>query len=634
LRKVCQDGILIQEAKNKRVISAFISQISKMSATDTLNTTAVAGMGAVMQTVGVFFRVWAPNATEVFVAGTFNDFNKEALPLENEGNGFWAALVPEAKTGDEYKYFLKTPFGGFFRNDPYARAVTNSVGNSIIYDPSAFDWGDVAYDFPSWNKLVIYELHTGTFNVKVEGTPGDMYGVIEKLPYLKELGINAIEVMPPFEFPGGFSWGYNPAQPFAIESEYGGPDAFKSLVKAAHEHGIAVILDVVYNHFGPSDLDIWQFDGWKENDKGGIYFYNDWKSTTPWGDTRPDYGRNEVRQYIRDNALMWLEEYRVDGLRMDMIPYIRSVHGEEDEGNLLHDGLSLLQWINSEVAEKFPWKLTIAEDLHGLDSITNRVGEGDGLGFGAQWDADFVHPVRQAIIAPEDGERSMAAMEKALMSQYSGHPYTRIVYTESHDEVANGKARVAEEIADRDVNNWYSKKRASLGIAMVMTAPGIPMIFQGSELLEGRWFSDTDPVDWSRLKQFSGYMKLHRDLIRLRLNYDGLTEGLAGNNTEVIRVDDEKKLLIFQRWMDGGPGDTTLVVLNFSGNGYDDYRVGTPAEGLWKIRFNSDWEGYDKEFSDHTSLDTEATGEECDGYPASANISVAPYTALILSQDK
>jgi 1,4-alpha-glucan branching enzyme len=606
-----------------------------MKSADTLSPQpAVAGMGAVIQEKGIFFRVWAPNATEVFVAGTFNKFEKTAMPLQSEGNGFWAGLVENANTGDEYKYFLKTPFGEFMRNDPYARAVTNSVGNSIVYDPAAFDWGDVSYDFPSWNKLVIYELHTGTFNVKVEGKPGDMYSIIEKLPYLKGLGINAIEVMPPFEFPGGFSWGYNPAQPFAIESEYGGPDGFKNLVKAAHEIGIAVILDVVYNHFGPSDLDIWQFDGWQENDKGGIYFYNDWKSATPWGDTRPDYGRNEVRQYIRDNAMMWLEEYRVDGLRMDMIPYIRNVNGEEDEGGMLHDGLSLLQWINSEIAEKFPWKLTIAEDLHGLDSITNRVGQDDGLGFGAQWDADFVHPVREAIIAPEDGDRSMEAMEKALMSQYSGHPYTRVVYTESHDEVANGKARVVEEIADQDVNNWYSKKRASLGIAMVMTAPGIPMIFQGSELLEGRWFSDTDPIDWKRLKKFSGYMNLHRDLIHLRLNYDGKTEGLSGNNTEVIRVDEEKKLLIFQRWMDGGAGDTTLVVLNFSGNAYDNYRVGMPAEGLWKVRFNSDWEGYDKEFSDYTSLDTEATGEECDGYPFSANIAVAPYTALILSQEK
>ncbi len=139
--------------------------------------------------------------------------------------------------------------------------------------------------------------------------------MIAKLPYLCDLGVNAVEIMPPMEFAGGYSWGYNPANLFAIEREYGGPSGFKAFVAAAHAQGIAVIFDVVYNHFGPSDLDLWQFDGWSENGKGGVYFYNDGRSWTPWGDTRPDYGRSEVRQFIRDNALLWLERYRVDGLR-------------------------------------------------------------------------------------------------------------------------------------------------------------------------------------------------------------------------------------------------------------------------------------------------------------------------------
>jgi 1,4-alpha-glucan branching enzyme len=594
----------------------------------------VNGMGAIVQPTGVFFRVWAPNATEVSVVGSFNNFEKDKNQLQGEGNGFWAGLIDGAKNNDEYKYVLQTPSGELYRNDPYARLVTSSVGNSVVYDHTTFEWGDTPYDMPTWNKLVIYELHTGTFNVKEEGKPGDMYGVIEKLPYLRDMGINVIEVMPPFEFPGGYSWGYNPSQPFAIESEYGGPNAFKALVKAAHEHGIAVILDVVYNHFGPSDLDIWQFDGWNDNGKGGIYFYNDWRSETPWGDTRPDYGRNEVRQYIRDNAIMWLEEYRVDGLRMDMIPYIRNVHADEDPGSTLEDGLSLLRWINSEISEKFPWKLTIAEDLHGLDMITNPVGQEGGLGFGAQWDADFVHPVRKALIAQDDSDRNMNAIEMSLMSQYSGNPYKRVIYTESHDEVANGKARVAEEIADGDVNNWYSKKRASLGIAMVLTAPGIPMIFQGHELLEDKWFSDSDPIEWIRLKEFNGFVNLHRDLIKLRLNYNNNTEGLSGMSTQIIRVDNDKKLLAFQRWSQGGKGDVTIVILNFNANGYTDYRIGLPESGLWKIRFNSDWVGYDQEFGDFESFDTEATEGECDGLPFNASVAIAPYSAIILSQDR
>ena len=594
----------------------------------------VGGMGAITHEGGVFFRVWAPNATSVGVIGGFNKWKDGVNALEHEENGYWGGNVPKAKVGDEYKFILDTPSGKLQRNDPYGKQMTNSIGNSIVYDSNAFDWGDDNFQMPSWNNLVVYELHVGTFNVKEEGKPGDFYGVIEKLDYLKELGINSIEVMPPFEFPGDFSWGYNPAYPFSIESAYGSADAFKALVKAAHEKGIAVILDVVYNHFGPTDMDIWQFDGWNENNKGGIYFYNDWRATTPWGDGRPDYGRPEVRQYIRDNAMMWVEEFRVDGLRMDMIPYIRNVNSDENPNTTLQEGISLLRWINGEIAEKYPWKLTIAEDLHGLDSITNHIGEDGGLGFGSQWDADFVHPVREALITQEDSGRIMENVCMAVLNKYSNDAFKRVVYTESHDEVANGKARVAEEIASDSVNNWYSKKRASLGVALTLTTAGIPMLFQGQELLEDKWFSDTDPIDWKRLKKFNGYNKLHRDLILLRRNFNNNTEGLTGQNTEIIRVDEERKILAFHRSNIGGKGDSTVVVLNFSSNSYEDYVIGMPQEGVWKLRLNSDWEGYDKEFGNLSSTDSEATQGEYDNLPFNSSISVAPYTALIFSQDR
>jgi len=147
--------------------------------------------------------------------------------------------------------------------------------------------------------------------------------------------------------------------------------AFKRFVTRAHEHHIAVILDVVYNHLGPSDLDLWQFDGWSENNRGGIYFYNDDRAHTPWGDTRPDYGRGEVRQYLLDNARMWLEEYHVDGLRFDGTVYIRTPTARQRRPA---DGWSLLQAINSLVAEKFPGRITIAEDLQNNKWLTKDVG--------------------------------------------------------------------------------------------------------------------------------------------------------------------------------------------------------------------------------------------------------------------
>jgi len=248
--------------------------------TEKTRTTAMhAGMGATPTSEGVTFRVWAPHAEKIYVIGSFNDWNETATPLVSEQNGCWSIDVPGAKQGDEYRYMIHTPVDWklppLSRIDPYARNVTNAAGNGIIYAAQAFDWGDwgdKTFPMATGNELVIYEMHVGTFNVKEKGHSGTFESAIEKFPYLKELGINAIEVMPIVEFAGDFSWGYNPAHPFAVESIYGGPDALKLFVKAAHEQGIAVIVDVVYNHFGPGDLDLWQFDGWSENGKGGSTF--------------------------------------------------------------------------------------------------------------------------------------------------------------------------------------------------------------------------------------------------------------------------------------------------------------------------------------------------------------------------
>jgi 1,4-alpha-glucan branching enzyme len=599
-----------------------------LTKTKTTPATQIGGMGSIVHDQGVFFRVWAPHAEKVYVIGDFNKWKDDKDELHPEENGYWGGNIGKAKVGDAYKYVLHTMDGQKLqRNDPYARSVTNSVGNSLIYDPTSFDWEDDDFKIPNWNELIIYELHIGTFNVTEEGKPGTFASATERLLYLKALGINAVEVMPPFEFAGDYSWGYNPAHPFAIESAYGGPDAFKEFIKACHKNGIAVIVDVVYNHFGPTDMDIWQFDGWHENDKGGIYFYNDWRSTTPWGDTRPDYGRAEVRQYIRDNALMWLEEYRCDGLRMDMIPYIRNVHADESEAHNIPEGYTLLQWINGEVAQKYPHKITIAEDLHGNDFVTNAVQHG-GCGYGSQWDADFVHPIRETVISMSDDDRNMDTVLHALTRCYSGDAFKRVVYTESHDEVANGKARVTEEIADQDVNNYYSKKRSILGVALALTAPGIPMLFQGQELLEDKWFSDTDPLDWNRFSEFKGITKLFRDLIKLRLNAFGETKGLTGQNIDFLHLNNETKVVAYHRSMQGGPGDSVVVAMNFRDQAHENYEIPFPNAGLWKIRFNSDWGGYDEEFNDHHVYDLEVRQTERGN---SALVSVGNYSIVIYS---
>ena len=599
---------------------------------DATTTKQYAGMGATCFEEGVFYRVWAPHAESVSVVGSFNNWDENANPLHPEENGVWGALLENSKEGDEYKFYLQTPSGTFMRNDPYALKVTNSAGNCIVYNQNSFDWQESDFNIPAWHEIVVYELHIGTFNVTKENEPGTFYTAIERLPYLKEMGFNAIELMPCSEFPGSRSWGYNPSNPYAIESDYGGPDGLKAFVKAAHESGIAVILDVVYNHFGPSDLDLWRFDGWQENDGGGIYFYNDWKAETPWGKTRPDYGRNEVRQYIHDNALMWLKDYRVDGLRMDMVPYMRNVKADGNPDNDIKEGMTLIQWISDDIRQQFPNRITIAEDMHSLAFITNPTKDG-GLGYGSQWDANFVHTIRDAVITPNDEDRDINKVVEAITFRYNLDSFQRIIYTESHDEVANGQARVAEEIAADDVNNWYSKKRAALGVALVLTSPGIPMIFQGQPLLEDKWFSDNDPIDWSRLEKFSGYAMLHKEIIHLRRNWFGVTAGLQGQNVEIIRGDNERKVIVMHRWQHGGPKDSVVVAINLSHEKYDDYKIGFPAKGLWNLRFNSDDQKYDPEFSNFAIHDIDAQEGEYDNMPAFASLTLPAYTVLIFSQE-
>ena len=317
--------------------------------------------------------------------------DRHVLQRDEDGaSDTWSADIDGVAPGAEYRFTIRTPDGDLSRLDPYARQVTNSVGNAVVYDPAAFDWGDHAFQMPACDDLVIYELHVGTFAAG-EDRRGDFDRAIRRLPYLRDLGISAVQVMPPFEFAGDVSWGYNPAHLFAIESGYGGPDAFKRFIKAAHEHGIAVIVDVVYNHLGPSDLDLWRFDGWSEGDGGGIYFYNDERALTPWGATRPDYGRGEVRTFLRDSALTWLEEFQCDGLRFDSTVYIRAVDGDRDRRSARPTAGRSWPGSTTRSTARQPWKLTIAEDIQNDQSLVAPTAEG-GAGFDAQWDAGVPSP--------------------------------------------------------------------------------------------------------------------------------------------------------------------------------------------------------------------------------------------------
>ncbi len=593
------------------------------------------GMGTILYAGGAAFRVWAPFASSVCVAGTFNAWSPTANPFASEGNGYWSVEVPGVKVGDEYQFVISNGTQPLiWHKNPYASSVVNSSGNAIVHDPN-FDWTGDNFTMPAWNELVIYEMHVGTFNDAPGSGPGTFDEIIPKLSYLADLGINAIQIMPVAEFAGDYSWGYNPSQPFAVESAIGGPQGLYQFIKAAHAEGIAVILDVVYNHCGPGDLDLWRFDDWTDwNHNGGIYFYDDARAQTAWGGTRPDYGRGEVRQYLRDNALFWLNKYRLDGLRFDSVVNIRNRNGNNDDpANDLPEGWSLLQWINDEIRVSQPWKITIAEDLQNNEWITKSTGAG-GAGFGSQWEASFVHPIRQAIIAANDGDRDLFAVRNALYHRYNSDAVQRVIYTESHDEDANGHQRVPEEIWPGNAGSWFSRKRSTLGAALVFTAPGIPMIFQGQEFLESGYFKDTTPLDWSKLGTYAGIHTLYRDLIRLRRNWFNQTAGLRGQNLNVYHVNNEDKLMAFHRWENGGPGDDVVVVANFANRSYDSYSLGFPRAGWWRVRFNSDWQGYSSDYGNQLGYDTEAGAGSQDGMAFQANVGIGPYSVLILSQDR
>ncbi len=539
------------------------------------------------------FAVWAPHADGCQLLtwmprreGNWTRDDPDAsTPMEPTEDGWWFvdAVGP---VGTEYLFELRLGDEVLRRLDPRARGVTNSVGRSLVCAPF-LDWTDDGFEARPLNEWVIYELHPGTFG-------GDLDGVVAHLDHLEALGVTAIELMPVAEFAGDLSWGYNPAMPYAVESSYGGPHALCRLVDAAHARGMAVILDVVYNHLGPSDLDLWRFDGWSEGDGGGIYFYNDDRAATPWGATRPDYGRGEVRTYLIDNARMWLGEYHLDGLRLDSTTNIRNRGGGGDPFADLEDGWRFLTELTSTLRAEFPRAVLIAEDLLADPRVTAPVDAG-GLGFHLQWAAEFVHPVRAALMEIDDFHRDMGGVVGAVVGGPDGG--ARVVYTESHDEVANGQTRMPAEI-DRDAPGAVHAIRRSVAGGVLMTAAlGVPMIFQGQEWAEEDWFDDSVEVRWQRREERAGLVTLWGDLVRLRTGADDRAPALRGDRVEAWHRDG---VVVVRRWGLGGAEAACLAVVNLTGV---ERRVELPeSDAGWTLVFAADWSGYHDSGEDRTEV--------------------------------
>jgi 1,4-alpha-glucan branching enzyme len=526
-----------------------------------------------------------------------------------EGGWWWADSA--AAPGTEYLLHLRTGDVEVTRIDPRARQVTNSVGRAVITaDPAEHEWTDDGFVARPINEWVIYEIHPGTFAGSLDDAAG-------RLQHLADLGVTAVELMPVAEFAGDQSWGYNTALPFAVESSYGGPGAMRRFVDTAHSLGIAVVVDVVYNHLGPSDLDLWRFDGWSQGggeDGGGIYFYGDWRAETPWGATRPDYGRPEVRRFLIDNALMWIEEYHVDGLRLDSTVNIRNAHGHGGGDGDLEDGWSFLQELTSAVHDRHPHAVMIAEDLQDDPRIVAPVDAG-GLGFDLQWSAAFVHTVRAALVELSDEHRDLDAVAAAVTG--GDDRGARVVYTESHDEVANGRTRVPAEIDPDDPTSAHAFRRSAAGAMLAIASPGVPMLFQGQEWGDEDWFDDARDLAWDRLAERHGVARLWGDLIRLRTGADDRAGGLRGDQVACERRGPDGSVLVIRRWGIGGPDTATVAIVNLGAQPVDGIDLGLSETG-WRCVFSSDWAGYHESGSDTETL------------PAPALAAVAPYGAALM----
>jgi 1,4-alpha-glucan branching enzyme len=548
---------------------------------------------------GVTFRVWLPGAASVHVAGSFNGWNTTANPLvlESATSGVWSVDVAAARTNDSYKYVVN---GSLWRTDPRSRVLqAGGNNNSLVAPTNGFDWGADSASVTNARDLVIYEAHVGTF----AGPGGTFASFTNRLGVLAELGVSAIELMPINEYPTATSWGYNPAYPFAVERDYGTPDDLRRLVRQGHRQGMVFFMDVVHNHWdGNSSL--WESDGTSP----GPYFYDSDPYTWTWWGPRPDYGRPEVRAFIEDSLRMWLDEYHISGFRWDAPKHILYTTNNV----FIPDGLLMVTNALRMMATDYTGIWNIAEDTKEIS------------GFDYHWDLGFAWELKSVLTQGSDSNRDMPTVARNV----AGTP-GRIIFTESHDTTGdlNNGERLPVAIHSAEPEGYYARKRSQLGMALVMTSPGTPMVWQGQEVLETNQFSDTRPMDWARTNRQAGNWRLYRDLIRLRRNLDGVSGGLLGAATSAYQVDNVNKLIAYSRRDEGGAAADVVVVANFANTVRSNFPVQFPAAGAWYALFNSDSTDYADDYGDVGSVEVAAAGE-----PPTGAVTIGRYSALVFSQ--
>lgn len=583
---------------------------------------AKAPLGATVSAGAATFTVWAPSAKAVSLQGDFTTMPIAMTRLPPRESGLFSVRVAGARAGQRYRFLITAPDDSvLLRLDPYGRQVKD--GQSVLVDPAAYAWTSPPYTRPGKNTLVVYELHVGSFSCPTDPARCGFASIVERLDTLRDLGVNVLELMPASSHGSTRGWGYNPHSYFAPHAPYGSPDELRGLVDQAHSRGLSVVMDMVYNHYdGWKKAPLYCFDG-ACTDNSGVYFFSDPKyKSTPWG-PRFDYPRKEVADFIVDNVLFWRREYRIDGFRWDSVSNIRAIDGMGS----VPGGIALLRRANSE-SRKLPGALLIAEDLKGYAGVTDAIDSG-GLGFDTQWDGGFHWAVTQAVSGSSDGARNIYAVRDALGGRYNGDPFQRVIYSESHDTVGNSGTRLPSQIDPADPGSWAARKRSLLAAGILLSAPGVPMLFAGQEFLSvGRFADPPAPLDWSRASGHSRIVDFYRDAIALRRNLAGTSAGLTGSDIQVFHVNDGDKVLAYRR--SNGSHDV-IVIANFANRNYTRYDIGLPAGGTWKVRLNSDDRRYSLDFAGAPSTDVVAARTARDGLPFTGGVALGPYSIVVLS---
>lgn len=613
-------------------------------------------MGAMPLETGrtVSFKVWAPHCTRIDLV-LEPCANPRRVKMDCQDDMIFTTTMEDIACGCRYMYLIN---GVHTRPDPVSRWQPEGVhGPSVIVDPTAYKWGDEGWRGHPMKELIIYELHVGTFTEE-----GTFVAVIPHLPYLRdELGATAIELMPVAEFPGRRGWGYDGVHLYAPHSEYGGPDGLKALVDACHYNGLAVVLDVVYNHLGPEGNYLRDF---------GPYFTDRYK--TPWGEAinYDGVGSAGVRRYIIDNALYWITEYHVDALRLD------AIHGILDESPV-HILRELNDAVQAQAQRLGRTVLVIAEsDLNDARVITP-VGE-DGYGLAGQWNEDFHHAVHARLTGERNGyyvdfgglEEIAQALSHGFVyeGQYSvfrGGPHGTsarhipgerfVVFSQNHDQVGNRPK------GERLVT-LIPFEAVKLAAALVLWSPYVPLLFMGEEYGEpspfqyftsffnatlaeavrrGRmeeftrrsWSTEVpDPQDpatfeRSRLRlelrnkpPHRRFLAFYRELIRLRKSYASL--GIVERKRQIVHTLTGDEALCIHRWMP--QSEESFVVFHF-GRHTRNVPVPVPS-GRWLTVLDSaakEWAGPGECMSSGEAVESSGVLE----------VVVRPYHALGFLRD-